>query len=237
MQPRGADPPRPAAGLRHARRGQAAHAGHDPRGPHRRAARGPAAVLREQLPGASRWACSATASTWSPRRPTRRPPASARCSGRGRHCRCSRSGPIEPSLEDVFVSVLGGAEAPSDRRANRFPRVPGERRQSSSQSPRPRLRVGALPERDRWPTSHRPIKAVVVDDLERRFGSFVAVNRVSFEVGRGEIFGFLGPNGAGKSTTIRMLCGILAPTGGTRHGGRLRHPHASPSRSRPTSAT
>jgi ABC-2 type transport system ATP-binding protein len=58
-------------------------------------------------------------------------------------------------------------------------------------------------------------KAVVVKDLERRFGAFVAVNRVSFEVGKGEIFGFLGPNGAGKSTTIRMLCGILAPSGGS----------------------
>jgi ABC-2 type transport system ATP-binding protein len=56
--------------------------------------------------------------------------------------------------------------------------------------------------------------AVVVKDLEKRFGSFVAVNRVSFEVRKGEIFGFLGPNGAGKSTTIRMLTGILAPTGG-----------------------
>ena len=43
----------------------------------------------------------------------------------------------------------------------------------------------------------------------------MAVNRVSFEVKRGEIFGFLGPNGAGKSTTIRMLCGILSPTGGS----------------------
>lgn len=58
-------------------------------------------------------------------------------------------------------------------------------------------------------------KAVVVKELERRFGTFIAVNRVSFEVSRGEIFGFLGPNGAGKSTTIRMLCGILAPSGGT----------------------
>ncbi|MDY0145304.1 MAG: ABC transporter ATP-binding protein [Kiritimatiellia bacterium] len=56
--------------------------------------------------------------------------------------------------------------------------------------------------------------AVSVKDLEKRFGSFIAVNRVSFEVKRGEIFGFLGPNGAGKSTTIRMLCGILAPTDG-----------------------
>lgn len=58
-------------------------------------------------------------------------------------------------------------------------------------------------------------KAVVVKDLEKRFGSFVAVNRISFHVSKGEIFGFLGPNGAGKSTTIRMLCGILAPSGGS----------------------
>jgi ABC-2 type transport system ATP-binding protein len=57
--------------------------------------------------------------------------------------------------------------------------------------------------------------AVSVNDLEKRFGSFIAVNRVSFEVRKGEIFGFLGPNGAGKSTTIRMLCGLLAPTGGS----------------------
>ncbi|MBM4168939.1 MAG: ABC transporter ATP-binding protein [Ignavibacteria bacterium] len=50
--------------------------------------------------------------------------------------------------------------------------------------------------------------------LTKRFGSFVAVDDMSFNVGRGEIFGFLGPNGAGKSTTIRMLCGLLAPTSG-----------------------
>jgi ABC-2 type transport system ATP-binding protein len=56
--------------------------------------------------------------------------------------------------------------------------------------------------------------AVVVENLERRFGRFVAVNRISFSVAKGEVFGFLGPNGAGKSTTIRMLCGILAPSGG-----------------------
>jgi len=57
--------------------------------------------------------------------------------------------------------------------------------------------------------------AVAVRDLEKRFGRFSAVNRISFEVAPGEIFGFLGPNGAGKSTTIRMLCGILAPSGGS----------------------
>ena len=57
--------------------------------------------------------------------------------------------------------------------------------------------------------------AVVVENLEKRFGSFVAVDRVSFQIERGEVFGFLGPNGAGKSTTIRMLCGILTPSSGS----------------------
>src|SRR3954451_6198182 len=56
--------------------------------------------------------------------------------------------------------------------------------------------------------------AVEVKDLVKRFGSFVAVDHVSLQVGKGEIFGFLGPNGAGKSTTIRILCGLLAPTSG-----------------------
>jgi ABC-2 type transport system ATP-binding protein len=55
---------------------------------------------------------------------------------------------------------------------------------------------------------------VIVKDLTRVFGDFVAVDHVSFSVSRGEIFGFLGPNGAGKSTTIRMLNGILMPTSG-----------------------
>jgi ABC-2 type transport system ATP-binding protein len=57
--------------------------------------------------------------------------------------------------------------------------------------------------------------AISVNGLTRRFGEFVAVDHVSFTVGRGEIFGFLGSNGAGKSTTIRMLCGLLKPTSGT----------------------
>jgi ABC-2 type transport system ATP-binding protein len=56
--------------------------------------------------------------------------------------------------------------------------------------------------------------AVVVKDLTRTFGSFVAVDRLTLEVERGKVFGFLGPNGAGKSTTIRMLCGLLLPSSG-----------------------
>jgi ABC-2 type transport system ATP-binding protein len=55
---------------------------------------------------------------------------------------------------------------------------------------------------------------IAVRDLEKRFGAFVAVNRISFCVKKGEIFGFLGANGSGKSTTIRMLCGIISPTSG-----------------------
>jgi len=56
--------------------------------------------------------------------------------------------------------------------------------------------------------------AVVIHELVKRFGDFVAVDHVSLTVAKGEIFGFLGPNGAGKSTTIRMLCGLLTPTSG-----------------------
>jgi ABC-2 type transport system ATP-binding protein len=56
--------------------------------------------------------------------------------------------------------------------------------------------------------------AVTAHELTRRFGAFTAVDRVSFEVEQGEIFGYLGANGAGKSTTIRMLIGLLAPSGG-----------------------
>lgn len=57
--------------------------------------------------------------------------------------------------------------------------------------------------------------AISVRELTRKFGSFTAVDHVTFDVSRGEIFGFLGANGAGKSTTIRMLCGLLRPTSGT----------------------
>lgn len=61
-------------------------------------------------------------------------------------------------------------------------------------------------------------EVISAEDLEKRFGPFVAVDRISFSVKKGEVFGFLGSNGSGKSTTIRMLCGIITPTSG---GGRV----------------
>jgi ABC-2 type transport system ATP-binding protein len=70
---------------------------------------------------------------------------------------------------------------------------------------------------------------VEVRDLVRQFGSFTAVDHVSFDVRRGEIFGLLGPNGAGKTTTFRMLCGLLPATSGTLRvaGVDLRRARAS----------
>ena len=56
--------------------------------------------------------------------------------------------------------------------------------------------------------------AIEVESLTKKFGSFTAVDNISFKIPKGSIFGFLGPNGSGKSTTIRMLCGVLTPTSG-----------------------
>jgi ABC-2 type transport system ATP-binding protein len=96
---------------------------------------------------------------------------------------------ITPSLEDVFIDMVNtsGGSSPDSTDAV----VPVLQAQSSNGRP-----------------------AVTVEALTRRFGDFTAVDNISFEVAPGEIFGFLGPNGAGKSTTIRMLCGLLAPTAG-----------------------
>ncbi len=100
----------------------------------------------------------------------------------------------DPTLEDVFVRVL---------------------KESGEAEIRPWSSVSRSSFEDQaaGPTAPgRP--AVEVEDLTRRFGGFTAVNRVSFSVPAGQIFGFLGPNGAGKSTVIRMLCGVLEPSEG-----------------------
>lgn len=55
---------------------------------------------------------------------------------------------------------------------------------------------------------------LILSALEKKFGSFIAVNKINLELKRGELFGFLGPNGAGKTTTIKMITGLLSPTSG-----------------------
>jgi ABC-2 type transport system ATP-binding protein len=97
--------------------------------------------------------------------------------------------PTPPRFEDGFMIAL--------RRASPERASVGE------------MKISPHPQAD----DDRPV--VQVHDLVRRFGDFTAVNHVSFDVKRGEIFGLLGPNGAGKTTTFRMLCGLLPATGGT----------------------
>jgi ABC-2 type transport system ATP-binding protein len=97
---------------------------------------------------------------------------------------------VDPSLEDVFIDMVRASDdLPADS---------------------PGLIITAKQEQR---CHGQP--AVTVNALTRRFGHFTAVDNISFEVATGEIFGFLGPNGAGKSTTIRMLCGLLAPSEGS----------------------
>ena len=106
--------------------------------------------------------------------------------------------PRAPRFEDGFVARLA------------------DRADAASPSP---LSSGPAP--SAFPPGRRALTEKVagpvieVRDLVRRFGDFVAVDHISFQVARGEIFGLLGPNGAGKSTTFRMLCGLLRPSGGS----------------------
>ena len=104
---------------------------------------------------------------------------------RGAHLRST-----PPRFEDGFMAILKGVADPEAERAGAISLA------------RPLDRHGGE-------------VVVEVKDLVRRFGAFTAVDHVSFEVGRGEIFGLLGPNGAGKTTTFRMLCGLLGASGGT----------------------
>jgi len=102
---------------------------------------------------------------------------------------------VEPTLEDIFVSL--------ERRGQGEGEGGQERGQTVDASS-----LSALQSTLSGPQ-------VSLRELTRRFGDFTAVDRVTLDVARGEIFGFLGPNGAGKSTTIRMLCGILPPSAGS----------------------
>ena len=108
----------------------------------------------------------------------------------------ARLEPVQPRFEDAFIDLLGGGPGGTSALAARID-----------------------------PVELESDIAVSCKDLTKRFGDFTATDSVSFEVGKGEIFGLLGPNGAGKSTTFKMLCGLLKPTEGEAHvvGHDLRH--------------
>ena len=112
-------------------------------------------------------------------------------------CPADNSRPGGPTLDDAFVffSNQNGEGGRVSDRPTPLPSSPSKK--SSSSSSDILLRC---------------------DNLTRKFGAFTAVDRVSFEIPRGKVFGFLGPNGSGKSTTIRMLTGLLKPTSGTAIG-------------------
>jgi len=149
--------------------------------------------------------------------------------------------PVAPRFEDGFIARLAVEAGPDTGGGVRTPRPPlvggGEGARESSpcipsapSPPPPSAGEERAVSRSSAGTTEPPI---VVHELVRRFGSFTAVDHVSFSVRRGEIFGLLGPNGAGKSTTFRMLCGLLPPSGGTaRVAGQdlLRAPAAARAR-------
>lgn len=93
--------------------------------------------------------------------------------------------PTPPRFEDAFIDILGGC-----------PKTPSQ------------LAAIAKPFKLKDPI------VIQAKNLKKNFGSFTAVDDISFEIRQGEIFGLLGPNGAGKSTTFKMLCGLLPPTSG-----------------------
>ncbi len=100
--------------------------------------------------------------------------------------------PVAPRFEDAFIEILGGGPGGSSKLAEKTPRIFTK-------------------------------KEIVVEakELVKRFGSFTAVDHITFHIRSGEIFGLLGPNGAGKSTTFKMMCGLLKPTAGEAYINNL----------------
>jgi ABC-2 type transport system ATP-binding protein len=134
--------------------------------------------------------------------------------------------PVQSRFEDGFMVLL--QQTRTDKETTR---TDTETRRQEDQEIDPPVSVSpSLPvSLSGLPVSLSSNAVVQVRDLVRRFGSFVAVDQVSFDVQRGEIFGLLGPNGAGKTTTFRMLCGLLPATSGTLRvaGVDLRRARAS----------
>ena len=109
---------------------------------------------------------------------------------------------VAPRLEDAYVELLGGARKGESLLARGW---------ATGAHPDTRAAAGGG---DAAPADGVLVRA---EGLTRRFGDFVAADKVGFQVHAGEIYGLLGPNGAGKSTTFRMLCGLLMPSSGAAH--------------------
>jgi ABC-2 type transport system ATP-binding protein len=120
--------------------------------------------------------------------------------------------PTQPRFEDGFMVLLQQASQKTDKETSKTDRE-----------------IKTQGDKETVSLSSEGEAVVQVRDLVRQFGSFAAVNHISFDVQRGEIFGLLGPNGAGKTTTFRMLCGLLPATSGTLRvaGVDLRRARAS----------
>src|ERR1700728_3675598 len=141
---------------------------------------------------------------------------SARPAGRARGAAAIRRGPVRGAFRRHSAPV---PEARAHLRRSPAPPARAERPRAGHISAHPAIarrclhRAGAQGGAAMTaPVENGP--ALEIRDLVKTFGDFVAVDHVSFQVKKGEIFGFLGPNGAGKSTVIRMLCGLLTPTSG-----------------------
>jgi ABC-2 type transport system ATP-binding protein len=134
---------------------------------------------------------------------------------------------VQPRFEDGFMVLLKSDRESVRQRDSDGKKTGAERTREGDRHASLSMPLSSSPN---LPVSRSSDASVVqVQNLVRRFGKFVAVDHVTFEVQRGEIFGLLGPNGAGKTTTFRMLCGLLPATEGTLRvaGADLRRARAS----------
>ena len=134
---------------------------------------------------------------------------------------------VEPRFEDGFMVLLKSDRESVSQRDSDGKKTGAEIRREGDRDPSLSMPICSSPNLPVSRASDAPM--VQVQNLVRRFGNFVAVDHVTFEVQRGEIFGLLGPNGAGKTTTFRMLCGLLPASEGSLRvaGADLRRARAS----------
>ena len=121
--------------------------------------------------------------------------------------------PVEPRFEDAFIDRLAATEG-TDRAPSSLPSAASVASRPSSEAWREQSSTAKYTGRAGGDTAPIDAPVIEVSGLQRRFGPFLAVKGLDFEVRGGEIFGLLGANGAGKSTTFRMLCGLLPASAG-----------------------